>query len=115
MTGHTGFKGSWLTLKLNSLRSEVIGYALDSPTNLSLFELCMIYKQMKSIIADVRDGVRLNQSMIESNPDIVIHMAAQPLVRESYKYPVETYSINVIGIVNIFEAVLKCKNVKALI
>lgn len=115
ITGHTGFKGSWLCLWLHSLGAEVAGYALNPPTNPSLFELCQVDKLVKSIIADVRDIDLLSKSMSEATPDIVIHMAAQPLVRESYKNPVETYAINVMGTVNLFEAVRKCKSIKAVI
>lgn len=115
ITGHTGFKGSWLCLWLYSLGAKVTGYALNPPTNPSLYELCKIDRLVISIIADVRDSQALTQAMVAANPEIVIHMAAQPLVRESYKNPVETYSINVMGTVNLFEAVRNCKNVRAVI
>lgn len=115
LTGHTGFKGSWLSLWLNNLGAKVTGYALSPPTKPSMFELCKINTAVKSIIADVRDLKTLSSSMSAAKPEIVIHMAAQPLVRESYKNPVETYSTNVLGTVNFFEAVRKCKNVKAAI
>src|SRR5512143_2111798 len=115
ITGHTGFKGSWLCLWLNSLGAKVIGYALNPPTNPSLFELCKIDKLMQSTIADVRDGVSLTNAMLAAKPEIVIHMAAQPLVRDSYKIPVETYATNVMGTVNLFEATRQCKTVKAVI
>ncbi len=115
VTGHTGFKGSWLCLWLYFLGADVTGYALNPPTDPSLFELCRIDVLIKSTIADVRDGESLAQAMRKADPEIVIHMAAQSLVRESYKNPVETYSTNVMGTVNLFEAVRKCKNVKAVI
>lgn len=115
MTGHTGFKGSWLCLWLHSLGAEVSGYALEPPTNPSLFELCKIDTLVKSTIADVRDGEALLKAMLAARSEIVIHMAAQPLVRDSYKMPVETYSINVMGTVHLFDAVRKCPSVKAVI
>ncbi len=115
LTGHTGFKGSWLCLWLSHLGAEVAGYALDPPTHPNLFELCRIDKLVQTTIADVRDGAMLARTMQAAEPDVVIHMAAQPLVRDSYKIPVETYSINVMGTVNLFEAVRQCKSVKAVI
>jgi len=115
ITGHTGFKGSWLCLWLNALGAKVTGYALDPPTKPSLFELCVVKDIVHSTIADVRDNTALSQAMQKAQPEIVIHMAAQPLVRDSYKVPVETYSINVMGTVHLFEAVRACRSVKAVI
>lgn len=115
LTGHTGFKGSWLCMWLSILGAKVTGYALQPPTNPSLFELCHIEQLMISVYGDVRDGGLLKQTMCEAKPDIVIHMAAQPLVGESYKLPAETYAINVMGTVNLFEAVRHCDSVKAVI
>jgi CDP-glucose 4,6-dehydratase len=115
ITGHTGFKGSWLCLLLHTLGAQVYGYALKPPTDPSLYELCAIDQLVHSTIADVRDGDSLTRSMAAARPDIVIHMAAQPLVRDSYKIPVDTYSINVMGTVNLFEAIRKCNTVKAAI
>ncbi len=115
ITGHTGFKGSWLCLWLHELGARVTGYALDPPTDPSLFELCKIDSLVKSTIADVRDGQALTTAMQAARPEIVIHMAAQPLVRDSYKIPVETYAINVMGTVNLFEAVRQCTTVRAVI
>jgi CDP-glucose 4,6-dehydratase len=115
LTGHTGFKGSWLSLWLHSLGAQVTGYALGPPTKPSLFELCEIDGILKSVIADIRDRETLCRSMSEASPEIVIHMAAQPLVRESYKIPAETYEINVMGTVNLFEAVRNCLTIKAVI
>lgn len=115
ITGHTGFKGSWLCLLLHSLGAKVAGYALDPPTEPSLFDLCKVGELVTSTIADVRDEGSLTKAMLAARPEIVIHMAAQPLVRDSYKYPVETYAINVMGTVNCFEAVRKCGSVKAVI
>jgi CDP-glucose 4,6-dehydratase len=115
ISGHTGFKGSWLCLWLHSLGAEVIGYALRPPTDPSLFEVCKIDRLVRSTIADVRDAKSLTEVMFEAQPEIVIHMAAQPLVRDSYKVPVETYAINVMGTVNLLEAVRLSKSVKAVI
>jgi CDP-glucose 4,6-dehydratase len=115
ITGHTGFKGSWLCLWLHGLGANVTGYALDPPTDPSLFELCGIGKLVRSTIADVRDGNALATAMRTAGPEIVIHMAAQPLVRDSYKIPVETYAVNVMGTVNLFEAVRECGTVRAVI
>jgi len=115
ITGHTGFKGSWLCLWLHLLGTRVYGYALQPPTEPSLFNLCALDKIINSTIADVRNRKSLHESMLSAQPEIVIHMAAQPLVRDSYKIPVETYEINVMGTVNLFEAVRACKTVKAVI
>ncbi len=115
ITGHTGFKGSWLCLWLHRLDANVTGYALKPPTNPSLFELCRIDKFVHTTIADIRDGALLTKAMQAAEPEVVIHMAAQPLVRDSYKIPVETYAINVMGTVNLFEAVRATKSVKSVI
>jgi CDP-glucose 4,6-dehydratase len=115
ITGHTGFKGAWLSLWMHSLGANVTGYALNPPTDPSLFELCKIDQLVRSTIADIRDGKTLAETMTAARPEIVIHMAAQPLVRDSYKIPVETYAINVMGTVNLFEAVRASKTVKAVI
>jgi len=115
LTGHTGFKGAWLSLWLHSLGARVTGYALKPPTNPSLFELCRVDELVKSVLADVRDCDALQREMMAARPEIVIHMAAQALVRDSYKDPVETYSTNVMGTVNLFEAVRKCPGIKAVV
>lgn len=115
VTGHTGFKGSWLCLWLHSLGVEVTGYALNPPTDPSLYELCMIDELVTSVIADIRDGEALSKAMVTAEPEVVIHMAAQPIVRESYKNPVETYATNVMGTINLFEAVRKCRSVRAVV
>lgn len=115
ITGHTGFKGSWLCLWLHKLGAKVTGYALEPPTEPSLFKLCRIDELVDSVIADIRDVNRLKEEMADASPEIVIHMAAQPLVRDSYKNPVETYAINVMGTINLFEAVRVCKSIKAVI
>lgn len=115
LTGHTGFKGSWLAIWLNSMGAKVTGYALQPPTNPSLFEAAGVEELVHSIIGDIRDASLLQQAMIRADPEIVIHMAAQPLVRESYKNPVETYSTNIMGTVHLFESIRKCSSVKAVI
>jgi CDP-glucose 4,6-dehydratase len=115
LTGHTGFKGSWLSLWLQSLGADVTGYALNPPTNPSLFEVAKVAAGMRSIIGDVRDLDSLQKAMQDASPDIVIHMAAQPLVRYSYANPVETYATNVMGSVHILESVRNTKSVKAVV
>jgi len=115
LTGHTGFKGSWLCLWLTSLGAEVTGYALEPPTTPSLYELARVDELVTSIIADVRDLERLKSEMVNASPDVVIHMAAQPLVRDSYRIPVETYAINVMGSVHLLEAVRACPGVRAVV
>jgi CDP-glucose 4,6-dehydratase len=115
ITGHTGFKGSWLCLLLNELGAEVYGYALNPPTNPSLYKIAKVDKLVTSHIADVRDYNRLCSIMSVVQPDMIFHLAAQPLVRDSYKNPVDTYSINVMGTVNLLEAVRHTESVKAVI
>ena len=115
LTGHTGFKGSWLSLWLHFLGAKVTGYALNPPTDPSLYDLCRIDEIVKSEIGDIRDSSALTARMCETNPEIVIHMAAQPIVLDSYKIPAETYEINVMGTVNVFEAARKCAAVKTVI
>lgn len=115
ITGHTGFKGSWLSLWLQSLGAKVSGYALEPIAQPNLFELAGIDDLVDSTIADVRNSATLLDALQTAQPEIVIHMAAQPLVRESYQNPVETYEINVMGSVNLFEAVRQCDSVRAVI
>jgi CDP-glucose 4,6-dehydratase len=115
LTGHTGFKGSWLSLWLQSMDAQVLGYALIPPTNPSLFEVAVVGEGMTSIIADIRDLPKLRAVFAEHKPEIVFHMAAQPLVRYSYIEPVETYSTNVMGTVNVLEAVRGTGSVKAVV
>lgn len=115
LTGHTGFKGSWLCLWLYSLGADVVGYALQPPTGPGLFNLCNIEGIVASMISDIRDAGKLTNAIADTKPEIVIHMAAQPLVRYSYENPTETYSVNVMGTVNLFEAIRKCPTVKAVL
>ena len=115
LTGHTGFKGGWLSLWLQQLGAEVTGYALEAPTTPSLFEVANVARGMVSIIGDVRDGEALKRVMAQARPEIVIHMAAQPLVRYSYVNPVETYATNVMGVVNLLEAVRATPGVRSVV
>jgi len=115
ITGHTGFKGSWLCLLLHKLGADIYGYALDPPTTPSLFEEAKIGELLTSFISDIRNYDNLLKVMQQVQPEIVIHMAAQPLVRESYKIPVETYAINVMGTVHLLEACRNTKSVKAIV
>lgn len=105
VTGHTGFKGSWLCEILLNAGAEITGYSLDAPTNPSLFHLIGLDKKMNSIIGDIRDLEHLKRVFAEIQPEIVMHLAAQPIVRDSYKNPVYTYETNVMGTVNICECV----------
>ena len=115
VTGHTGFKGGWLSLWLQSMGAEVVGYSLAPPTRPSLFEVAKVEQGMTSIIGDVRDLNFLQSAIAEFKPEIIFHLAAQALVRNSYIDPVETYSTNVMGTVNILEAVRKVGGVKAVV
>ena len=99
LTGHTGFKGSWLALWLQDMGAEVSGYALEAPTDPSLFSLAKVANNMHHIVGDIRDGQNLKKVVQEVKPEIVFHLAAQPLVRYSYREPVETYETNVMGYV----------------
>ncbi|WP_196599947.1 CDP-glucose 4,6-dehydratase [Pectinatus frisingensis] len=114
ITGHTGFKGSWLSLCLSELGAEVYGYSLKPPTKINLFDCAEVKKCCKrSFINDINDFDSLKKAMVESDPDMVIHMAAQPLVRRSYDDPIYTYRTNVMGTVNFLESIKNCKNIKA--
>jgi CDP-glucose 4,6-dehydratase len=115
ITGHTGFKGSWLSLWLQSIGADVVGYALAPPTSPSLFEVAEVGNGMTSIIGDIRDLSKLQAAFAEYRPEIVFHMAAQPLVRYSYIEPVQTYSTNVMGTVHLLESVRSTPSVKAVV
>ena len=115
LSGHTGFKGSWLSLWLQQLGAELTGYALQPPTHPSLFDVARVAQGMTSLIGDIRDGATMANAMRQAAPEIVIHMAAQPLVRRSYVDPVETYSTNVMGTVNLLEAVRQTPSVRAVV
>lgn len=116
LTGHTGFKGGWLSLWLQSMGAEVHGYALNPPTETNFFNLAAVGKGMvSSVIADIRDLEKLKQAMGIAQPEVVFHLAAQPLVRHSYLDPVETYGVNVMGTVNLLESVRQTPGVKSVV
>lgn len=115
LTGHTGFKGAWLGMCLHQLGADVTGFALNPPTDPNLFELCKIGENIKSVIADIRDKNALKQSISESRPEIIIHMAAQALVIDSYRDPGYTFEVNAMGVSNLFEAVRKIDGIKSIV
>lgn len=116
ITGHTGFKGGWLSLWLQSLGAEVHGYSLSPPTSPNLFSVARIGEGMaSSTIADIRDFEQLAATLRKVQPEIVFHLAAQPLVRYSYQNPAETYAVNVMGVVNLLEAARDTVGIKALV
>lgn len=113
VTGHTGFKGSWLCKILKIFGANVTGYSLNPQTEPNLFNIANIDKNINSIIGDIRDLSSLKVAFEKTNPEIVFHLAAQPLVRESYKNPVYTYETNVLGTVNILECIRNSNSVKS--
>jgi len=113
LTGHTGFKGSWMSLWLQQMGAKLTGFALMPPTSPALFEVAGVAAGMTSIIGDIRDREALETALVAADPEIVIHMAAQPLVRASYDDPVGTYATNVMGTVHLLEAVRKAASVRA--
>lgn len=113
LTGHTGFKGSWLALWLQELGADVHGYSLAPPTQPSHFDLLAL--RMHSEIGDIRDGERLRRFTADVKPEIVFHLAAQPLVRASYEQPIDTYTTNVIGTLNVYEACRAAGGVRAIV
>jgi CDP-glucose 4,6-dehydratase len=115
LTGHTGFKGSWLCLWLQSLGAQVTGYALSAPSQNNLFEIAHVERGMSSVIGDIRELATLEKAMLIAQPDIIFHMAAQPLVRYGYEHPVETYSTNVMGTVHLLEAARQTTSVRAIV
>jgi CDP-glucose 4,6-dehydratase len=116
LTGHTGFKGGWLALWLVDMGAEVHGYALAPPTEPNFFCVCGLQASLKtSAIAEIRDAEKLTQTMQAARPEIVFHLAAQPLVRYSYTAPVETYAVNVMGTVNLLEAVRATPGVRVVV
>jgi CDP-glucose 4,6-dehydratase len=115
ITGHTGFKGGWLSIWLQRLGANVAGYALPAATEPSLFALANVSTGMRSEMGDIRDLDHLSQFVAEFQPEIIFHLAAQALVRPSYSDPVETFSSNVLGTVNILEAVRQCDSVRAVV
>ena len=113
ITGHTGFKGSWLTRILTLSGAEVTGYSLTPPTDPSLFEIAGLEDTIKSVVGDIRDLEHLSRVFEETRPEIVFHLAAQPIVRESYQGPVYTYETNVMGTVNVLECVRRTESVRS--
>ena len=116
ITGHTGFKGSWLCeilLTIGVPGKNITGYSLAPNTTPSLFEICNLSNKVNSVIGDIRDLEKLSQEINKANPDIVFHLAAQPLVRDSYKNPHYTYETNVMGTVNILESIRNTPSVKS--
>ncbi|MEJ2406132.1 MAG: CDP-glucose 4,6-dehydratase [Candidatus Thiodiazotropha sp.] len=115
LTGHTGFKGSWLSLWLSSMGANIKGYALPPDTSPNLFSEARVDDALDSEFGDIRDLEKMRNSMVGFDPDILIHMAAQPLVRLSYREPIETYEVNVIGTAKVLEAARSCPNLKSII
>lgn len=115
ITGHTGFKGSWISLWLKKLGAEVTGYSLNPPTEVNMFELLSLKDEINSITGNIINFEKLRGAIKDAKPEIVIHMAAQSLVRESYKDPVLTYETNVMGTVNILEAMRQVDGIKVLL
>lgn len=113
VTGHTGFKGTWLCRLLLNMGAQVTGYSLQPPTEPSIFGLAGMDRQMNSITGDIRNLDRLLEVFRENRPEIVLHLAAQPIVRESYKNPVYTYETNVMGTVNILECIRQTDSVRS--
>ncbi len=115
LTGHTGFKGSWMALWLQSMGADVTGYSLNPPTQPNLFEIADVARGLHHQTGDIRDLDALHRAMAACEPEIVIHMAAQPLVRHSYDEPVETYATNVMGTVHLLESVRRVGGVRAVV
>jgi len=115
LTGHTGFKGTWLANILIKAGAEVTGFSLSPPTDPSLFSLTKTAQQINSVVGDIRDRSSLITAVIESQPDIVFHLAAQPLVRRSYLEPAETYETNVMGTVNVLEAIRSVSSIRSFV
>ena len=113
VTGHTGFQGTWLSVWLKLLGSNVIGYALEPPTQPSLFETLSLEHDMKHIIGDLRDKEKLSNVINQNKPEIVFHLGAQALVRKSYDDPLETFETNIMGTANLLESIRKCTSVKS--
>ena len=114
LTGHTGFKGSWFSIFLNLLGAKVAGYSLKPNTNLNFYDLAKLDKEIyKTTFGDIRDYKKLKQSIKKFSPDFVVHMAAQPLVRESYVNPKYTYEVNTLGTINILNILSELKFIKS--
>lgn len=115
LTGHTGFKGSWLSLWLQRLQAQVVGYSLAPPTPTNLFTEAKVAENIVDLRGDIRDFDKLKRSIDEHKPDIIIHLAAQPLVKYSYSHPVETYATNIMGTVHLLEAARHASNLRVII
>jgi CDP-glucose 4,6-dehydratase len=115
LTGHTGFKGSWLSLWLQSLGADITGFALQPPTSPSLYDVARVGQGMRSIVGDIRNLDTLKNALSDARPEVVIHMAAQALVRPSYSAPVETYATNVMGTVNLLEAIRQTPGIRSVV
>ncbi len=115
ITGHTGFKGSWLAFWLNHLGAEVCGYSLDAETSPNLFENLELERNINSIVGDIRDLDKFESAIKDFQPDLVFHLAAQSLVRKSYREPIETYTTNVIGTANVLDAIRRTDSVKSVV
>lgn len=115
VTGHTGFKGSWLTLWLHAMGARVCGYSLAPATSPSLFEVARVPSICESHIGDIRDRARFEAVVEAFQPEVVLHLAAQALVRPSYVDPVETYSVNVVGLATVFDVVRRCETVRTVV
>ena len=115
LTGHTGFKGGWLALWLHMLGANVRGYALPAATTPSLWQAARLAELTPGTLADIRDSARVNAAVTAFQPDVVLHLAAQPLVRASYEAPADTYATNVMGTVHLLEAVRRCTSVRAVV
>src|SRR3954469_23257301 len=109
LTGHTGFKGAWLSLWLNALSAKVTGFALDPPTDPNLFCQANVVGSIRSVRGDIRDFQQTKAEIAEARPDVLIHMAAQSVVRRGYEDPIESYSTNVMGTVHVLEALRQLK------
>jgi len=115
LTGHTGFKGTWLTFILTEIGAEVMGYALEPELEYSHFNNLNLRNKIKHIVGDVRDAVKLSETMNSFQPEYVFHLAAQPLVKKSYDSPAETFEVNIMGSVNLLDAIKKCESVRSLV
>lgn len=115
LTGHTGFKGGWMSLWLQRLGAEVTGYALEAPTRPSLFEVASVADGMRSVCGDIRDLPALQAAMLEARPEVVFHLAAQPLVRASYDDPIGTYATNVMGTLHVLQAARQIASLRAVV
>lgn len=113
LTGHTGFKGSWLAYWLNKLGADIMGYSIDIPSIPSHFEI--LHPDVRTVMGDIRNASQLQQAVADFRPEIIFHLAAQPLVRYSYQHPLETFDTNVMGTANVFEAARNCSDVRAIV